>query len=472
MKRLIFLVLFSLICSYGMAVGQLTGILTQEMLNTAGDVFLVRGDCTLAGATVTVPEGKTLVFTGGSIDGGEIVGKGTSVQMLQMRPAFGLNLVISGTWNVPEVHDGWFAFDDSKEFVSNQIIKNILALSNDETPCHIYFEEDRTYYFCLPYNGRGDFGKMVSTSVVDGKTKRNYSDILYDKFDFLRIFTIPSNTHLTVNNTLKMIPTSIGAYFVFWEYGKKSITIDGGGTISGENDGHLYEKPVMSTDYFGEWGHLFRCVCCHDFVFRDITLSDSYGDCIIYSGSYNPDEKKTRWASNLTIERVKILRARRNGIAVGARNVKISDCYFEGCGTDAVKGTLPRCAIDFEPDEVASFPTIGNQNVVMENCTFKDNYYDIASSVNNLPGYGKVATTIRNCRLSSGIRIRATYWMKFENCYIPSLYKKPDNTPYSSRYIEFENCEFGEGKEAVEFHFSKSSTNKFTNCKFNSKKTK
>lgn len=466
MKRFFVFLVLSSICFSASAVGQITGILTQEMLNVPGDVFFVRGDMTLADTTVTVPAGKTLVFAGGSLDGGKIVGTGTSIQMLQTRPAFGLNLVISGTWNVPEVHDGWFDFDDSKEFVSNRIISNLLAFSNDETPCHIFFEADRTYYFELPYKGRADLANLVSTRMENGQKKHNYSDLYTDRFDYLRIFTIPSRTHLTVNNTLKMLPTNQGAYFVFWEYGKENVTVDGTGTIAGDNDWHLYDSPFLGKSYYGEWGHVFKCIRCKDFTFRDITISDAFGDCLVFFGSTYPDEPNQRWASNLTLERVKILKARRNGIAVGARNVNITNCHFEGCGTNEVKGTAPRSAVDFEPDLVASYPAIGNRNVVMENCTFVNNYYDIASSVNNLPSYGKVATTVKNCNFTSKLKMTATYWIRFENCKIPSLFKKSDNSQYTSKHMEFVNCEFGEDSDSVRAKFSKE-TNKFTNCTFN-----
>ncbi len=466
MKRFFVFLVLSSICFSASAVGQITGILTQEMLNVPGDVFFVRGDMTLADTTVTVPAGKTLVFAGGSLDGGKIVGTGTSIQMLQTRPAFGLNLVVSGTWNVPEVHDGWFAFDDSPEYVSNRVISNILAFSNDSTSCHIFFEENRKYFFELPYKGRADLANLVSTTVVDGQKKHVYSELDTDKFAYLRIFTIPSNTHLTINNTLKMLPTNQGAYYVFWEYGKENVIVDGTGTIAGDNDWHRYDSPFLGKSYYGEWGQIFRCMRCKDFTFRDITISDSFGDCVIYNGSYYPDEQNQRWASNLTMERVKILRARRNGVAIGARNVTITKCHFEGCGTDKVKGTAPRCAIDFEPDKVSTYPALGNRKVVMDDCTFADNYYDVASSLNNLPGFGVVATTIKNCRFTSRLRITATYWMRFENCKIPSLYKKSDNSRYTSKHIEFVNCEFGEDSDSVRAKFSKE-TNKFTNCTFN-----
>ena len=466
MKRLLTFFILSLFALTASAVGPLNLILTQEMLDAEGDTFNVRVNYSLAGATLTVPSGKVLVFSGGSLDNGEIVGTGTSIRMMQTQPAFGLNLDISGTWNVPEVHDGWFAFDDSTEFVSNQIIKNILAFSNDSTPCHIFFEEDRTYFFELPYKGRADLGNMVSVKVVDGKRQHNYSELNNDEFSFLRIFSISSNTHLTVNNALKMLPTNEGAYFVFWEYGKENITIDGNGIISGDNDWHLYDSPLLGKSYYGEWGHIFKCIRCKDFTFRDITISDSFGDCIYFLGSSYPDEPNSRWASNLTIERVKILKARRNGIAVGARNVKITDCYFEGCGADKAKGTAPRSAVDFEPDNIATYPSLGNRKVVMEGCTFVDNFYDVASSVNNIPGFGTVATTIKNCQFTSAVKISATYWMRFENCHIPRMYKKSDKSPYVSKNIEFVNCSFGEDRATVLGLFNQSK-NKFTNCKFN-----
>ena len=465
MKKFIIICALVLVPAMSFALGIPDAVLTQEMLDGATNTFVVRKNYNLLGKTLVVPDGLSLLFVAGSIDNGELQGKNSSVEVLGKSPVFGLDLKISGTWNVPEVHDGWFAFDDSEGFVSNQIIKNILAFSGDETPCHIFFEEERVYFFELPYKGRTDLANLVSTKIVDGKRKHNYNELYNNEFAYLRIFTIPSNTHLTINNTLKMLPTNQGAYFVFWEYGKENIIVDGTGTIAGDNDWHLYDSPFLGKSYYGEWGHVFNCVRCKNFTFKDITVSDAFGDGIYFSGSYYQNEKHSRWASNLVIDNVKILRARRNGVVVGARNVKISGCYFEGCGTDAIKGTAPRSAIDFEPDYVVDFPSIGNRDVTMENCTFVSNYYDIASSVNNLPSFGKTATVIKNCQLTSGVKISATYWMRFENCYIPFLVERKGNTQYLSKHIEFVNCVFGEDEVSALGHFSKA-TNTFTNCRY------
>ena len=374
-------------------------VLTESMLQGNNGRFVVKKDYSLAGKSLKVPEGLTLVFSGGSLDNGKLVGNNSSVEVKQSKPAFGLNMAIAGLWNVPEVHDGWFAFDSSPDFISNQVIDNMLAFSNDSTPCHLFFEEDRTYYFELPYNGRKDLGNTFSHRIEDGKKRRNYWEVLNDDYAFLRIFTIPSNTHVTINNKLKMLPTSLGAYFIFWEYGKENVTVDGTGTIAGDNDWHRYDAPFTGKSY-GEWGYIFRCIRCTNFTFKDITLSDAFGDCIHYSGSVYPDEKNPRWGSNLTLDNVKILRARRNGVAIGARNVRVRNCHFEGCGTDAVRGTAPKSAIDFEPDHVRYYPEIGNQDVLMERCTFKNNHFDMSSSLNTVKAYGKTARCHRWIRTS------------------------------------------------------------------------
>ena len=466
MKKFIIFCALMFVSAMSSALGAPDAVLTQEMLDEATNTFVIRKNYNLLGQKLVVPDGLSLLFVAGSVDNGELCGTNSRVEVKRRTPVFGLDLKISGTWNVPEVHDGWFVFNETEGFVSNQIIKNLLAFSRDETACHIFLEENRTYFYELPYKGRGDFGNMVSTTVTDGETKRNYSDLTDDKYDYLRIFTIPSNTHLTINNRLKMLPTAIGAYIVFWEYGKKNIIIDGHGTIAGDNDWHLYEKPVFGKYFYGEWGHLFRCIRCSGFTLKDITISDSFGDCIYYTGSYYPNEIEQRWGSDLTMDHVTILRARRNGVAVGARNVRIVNCHFEGCGTESVNGTNPRCGINFEPASVRAYRELGNQDAVVEDCTFVDNKYDFGSSLNNLPGYGKIATIVKNCRFTNEVKISATYWIRFDHCFITALPERSNGRTYSSNYLEFINCEFVEEESAVVGLLNKKA-NKFINCRFN-----
>lgn len=470
-KKIWFSVFFCALVGTIMA-GEKPVLLTQNMLDKAKGEFVVKKDYTASDAVLHLPKQLKLVFDGGKIDNAELVGNHSVLEVRGSKPVFGKNIRISGIWDVKVVHDGWFEFEEGKDFISNQIINNILAFSNDSTFCHIFFEEDRVYYFELPYKKNVKIGNGLSSYTdKDGKVKKRYRELYDDSRSFLRIFTIPSNTTVTVNSYLQMLPTNQGAYFVFWEYGKENVTIEGTGTIAGDNKEHLYTLPFQGNTYYGEWGIIFQCFKCKNFVFRDITVRDAFGDCILYQGSYVKNEKESRYADGLLVENVKIIGARRNGIAVGARNVIIRNCHFEGCGTDEAKGTLPRSGIDFEADGVRSYPEIGNQNVLMENCTFKDNYHDISSARNNVVDYGQTATTIRNCVFPDPVRLVVTYWLRFENCYISSI-RNVDDDRSVIKYCKnntFVNCEIGKWDAAIPTKPTKNN-NSFINCKFNSGK--
>lgn len=471
-KTFFFIIVCALIGTMTVYGGKPT-LLTQKMLDKAGDSFVVKKDYSANKAVLYLPKNLVLVFDGGKIDNAELVGNHSMIQVIGSSPVFGKNVRISGLWDVREAYDGWFEFEHGKAFISNQLIQNMLAFSNDATSCHLFFVEDRVYYFELPYKGNVKLGEGLSTYIKDGKKKKRYTELYEDSHSFLRIFTIPSNTTITLNSTLQMLPTNQGVYFVFWEHGKENVTIEGSGTIAGDNKEHLYTLPFHGEKYYGEWGFLFRCFKCKNFVFRGITLRDAFGDCLIYQGSHLPVEEEPRYADGLLMENVNIIGARRNGVALGVRNAVIRNCHFEGCGTKEANGTPPRSAIDFEPDGIRDYPEIGNQNVLMENCTFKNNCRDISSHFNNWKDYGKIATTVKNCIFTDTVKLGHTYWMRFENCYFPFLYNKDDERSVllHSQFMEFVNCEFGQWEASVRSKVTTKS-NTYTNCKFNTKKQK
>lgn len=456
------------------ACGKSPTVLTQKMLDKAGLTFVIKGDYTANDAILYIGDQQELVFDGGRIDHVILVGRHSKLKVKDKKLVFGKNVIIKGVWDIEEAHDGWFEYEAGKEYVANQLIKNMLAFSNDATFCHLYFEEDRTYFFELPYRGNAKLGDAFTYHIKDGKKKRHYNEVFNDEYSFLRIFTIPSNTTLTINNTFQMLPTNVGAYFVFWEYGKENVTIEGKGTIAGDNKEHLYTTPYAGTKYFGEWGILFKCIKCRNFTFKNVTLRDAFGDCIDFAGSCYPLELGNRFSDGLLVDGVKIVGARRNGIALGCRNAVIRNCHFEGCGSSEAKGTPPRSAIDFEIGKVKYYHEVGNQNVIMHNCTFKNNYFDVASYYNTWSGYGQTATTIKNCIFTAPLKIEGTYWMRFENCYIPFVWNSKDDKSVLlySKYMEFVNCEFGQWDTSIKSKVMTKSTNTYTNCKFNTKKQK
>lgn len=427
--------------------------------------------CDLNGQTIELPyQAMIILEKDGYIDNGTIKGNSSRIISKKKNPSIGKHVVIDGLWINREVHDGWFDFDDSESFISNQIIKNILKLSSDYFSCHIFFEENRIYYFELPYKGKANLGDNIPIIQLDPKPKRRYGDFYTDEYSFVRIFTIPSNTHVTINNKLQMKPTNVGVYFVFWEYGKKNIVIDGRGTISGDAQIHNYKNAYLVTNWtYGEWGHIFCCSVCDNFRFEGITIENSFGDCILYSSDSVNDNVKKRHSTRLVVKNVSIKNARRNGIVIGAKEVLVEDVFFSGCGSKEIRGIAPFSAIDFEPDEVNKYPETGNENVVMKNCVFLNNRHDISSTVNNSRDFGRVATIIENCTFTSPLRLNPTYWIEFKNCVIPGFTNMKDTIDWSTpiKNIVFRDCTIYNLPKILE---TKSWNNSFISCQIKSYK--
>lgn len=418
-------------------------LLEQANINKPNTVYVVRYDFCLGGATITLPKNSTLKFEGGSIDNGTIVGNNSCIISDIDKTILGKDLVIEGTWNIEHIYDKWFAFDSSADFLSNQIITNILALSNDNVYNTIHFDADRTYYFENTYKGKTNLGDDV---------RPNYWLLNTPDYDFLRIFTgFTSNTHLIVNNTIQMLPTNQGAYFIFHIENKENITISGTGAINGDAKDHLYTDPFAGTDYYGEWGHVLNFRSCNNVVVRDITIGYAFGDGIaLGNAAYNNNGVKEAGLAtkNVTIDAVKVLYARRNGISLGGNNYTITNVYFEGNGSDTIKGTAPMAAIDFENDYVDIEPSGLCTNVSMNNCKFKDNKYDVSSTIRDdlyeVPR-GELVN-ISDCNFTSPLRLNRTNGLTFSNCHVVGITNVDNSIAawYSSKDLVFNNCIFDE----------------------------
>lgn len=421
----------------------IVNLLEQVNINKPNTVYVVRYDFCLGGATITLPKNSTLKFEGGSIDNGTIVGNNSCIISDIDKTILGKDLVIEGTWNIEHIYDRWFAFDSSTDFLSNQIITNILALSNDNVYNTIHFDADRTYYFENTYKGKTNLGDNV---------RPNYWLLNTPDYDFLRIFTgFTSNTHLIVNNTIQMLPTNQGAYFIFHIENKENITISGTGAINGDAKDHLYTDPFAGTNYYGEWGHVLNFRSCNNVVVRDITIGYAFGDGIaLGNAAYNNNGVKEAGLAtkNVTIDAVKVLYARRNGISLGGNNYTITNVYFEGNGSDTIKGTAPMAAIDFENDYVDIEPSGLCTNVSMNNCKFKDNKYDVSSTIRDdlyeVPR-GELVN-ISDCNFTSPLRLNRTNGLTFSNCHVVGITNVDNSIAawYSSKDLVFNNCIFDE----------------------------
>ena len=418
--------------------------LSQEQIADENTIYIIQYNHDLNGQTIIIPENSILFFEGGTITNGVIEGQNTNI-VAGKNVIFGIGTTITGTWNITDIYDYWFEFNSASgdNFIANDIIKNILALTSDTVSNVVHFDADRTYYFELPYKGRTNLGDDV---------RPNYWKLNTEEYAFLRIFTgVTSNTHLIFNNTLQMIPTNQGAYFIFHIESKENIQISGTGTINADALNHKYTDPFAGTLYYGEWGHIFNFRSCNNIVIKDVTLAYAFGDAIgLGNVGLNIDGNKGCLAAtkNVTIDGIKVLYARRNGISLGGNNYSISNVYFEGCGSEAIRGTAPKAAIDFENDYTEIDPSGVCTNVVMSNCKFKDNAYDVSSTIRW--DLGEVPTgqlvTINGCNFTAPLRLNKTRGLTFNDCHIVGI-SSHDNSisPWtvSEEWI-FNNCNFDE----------------------------
>ena len=122
--------------------------LDQEMIDSAGGSFVVSKAYSLLNDTIVFPPDFKLIFDGGTLGDGVIVGNESSVVAKSKGPFFGLGITIKGTWNQKEVYDEWFVFKSDTTFASNTIIENMLALTDDDHQTHIFFNADRVCGHC------------------------------------------------------------------------------------------------------------------------------------------------------------------------------------------------------------------------------------------------------------------------------------------------------------------------------------
>lgn len=415
----------------------------QNKFNKPNTIYKVTKDLDLNHCVLTIPEGCTLQFDGGSISNDSLSGNFTKIIADSSTVIFGQQIHIEGSWDIADIYDEWFWFDTDPSYISNDTIKNILALSNDSINNTVHFDANRTYYFELPYKGRVNLGDDI---------RPDYWKLNTPDYDFLRIFTgVTSNTHLIVNNTLQMLPTNQGAYFIFQIENKENIEISGTGTINGDAKDHLYTDPFAGTSYYGEWGHVLNFRSCNNVVVRDITVGYAFGDGIACgNAAYDIDGVKTAnpATTNVLIDGVKVLYARRNGISVGGNNYSITNVYFEGCGSDEIKGTAPMAAIDFENDYIDIDPSGICSNVVMSSCKFKDNKYDASSTIRDdlatIPA-GELIV-INDCNFTAPLRLNRTHGLTFNNCHIVGISSHDNSISawYASSDLIFNCCVFDE----------------------------
>lgn len=84
-----------------------TNLLQQSMVSKENTIYILQYDYNLNRQTLSVPSGSVLLFEGGSISNGTIVGNSTKIEASSIS-IFDETMVLSGSWKVQEVYPEWF----------------------------------------------------------------------------------------------------------------------------------------------------------------------------------------------------------------------------------------------------------------------------------------------------------------------------------------------------------------------------
>lgn len=255
-------------------------VLTAKTVSTVGQLKSaaanstceIRNAINLKGETVSLQPNITIVFKGGSISGGTLIGNDTRIGM---GDNYFKDVVIKGTWQAPMISTSMFA-DLSKV----NALRNVIALTNPRI-FNTVIIEDGTYW----------------VDIEDGPG-----------------VVLSDNVTLYIGGTIKLKANSKTGYNIVSVKGR-NITICGDGEIVGDRDIHLGDK--------GEWGMGIILSKADNVIISGLKISKCWGDGIYV---YGKSERVQIYDCDFSY-------CRRQGISItDANDVIIKDCSFSNIG--------------------------------------------------------------------------------------------------------------------------------------------
>lgn len=288
--------------------------LTQSMISKENTIYIIQYDYNLNKQTITIPSGCVLLFEGGSISNGTLIGNETII--VGNSEIFNLT-TIEGIWANTAVYSTYFKGEDS------YILTNSCSLCKGNTITALYIED----------------------RIFEIKLTEAYTDVL----------TLPSNTTLITNATIKLLPNNLENYNVVSIRDVFNVEVRGL-NIVGDVQTHLGNT--------GERGHGISIFNAQNIVLENITSSYCWGDGIYVAvGSTS-----TVGNTNISIKNAYCEYNRRQGISIiQGDNIMISNSKFNNTGQ--INGTAPMAGCDIEPNNLNQIL----RNIQFFNCEFINN---------------------------------------------------------------------------------------------------
>ncbi|MCF0199515.1 MAG: right-handed parallel beta-helix repeat-containing protein [Bacteroidaceae bacterium] len=376
MKRILFTL--SIVLLTGLCINEIQADYVQQSFAASYNTirkdkgrWFITTTIDLHGQTMTLPNNCTLVFDGGTIENGTVVGNNSDCQA-QKKCIF-RNIKLQGTWHVSQIPSEWFDFgNDARKNLQN--FRNLCTLTDDSHPGTI--------------------------TIKKGKYK-----VAIEKNDASAL-PLNSRTTLVIDGTLLLQPNSFTNYAIVRADQKQDIVIRGAGKIVGDVDKHIGNK--------GEWGMGVSLLSCQRAVVQNLTIRNCWGDCL-YIGQHR--RTADDYCEDVVIDGVTCDGGRRQGLSlIAGKNVVIRNSTFKNTG--AVRFTWPGAGIDIEPNS----PETVVDNVVIDRCTFKNNNLQFHGDLlfTNLPR--KANVVVKQCSGLKKVSVRDNaYGVHIQDCDIDTL---------------------------------------------------
>lgn len=384
-------------------------VLKQNDFAKTNTAYILKHNFDLMGGTIVMPADCELVFDGGSLNNGTLVGNNTSIDY---SGTIFNNVGIKGNWNVSEIRSSMFG--DAATCCNR--LRDVISLTNGNVENRVFIEP-------------GDYNLEVN----------KYSD---------KLLALNSHTTLVLDGTLHVSGGNYPRYGIIAIIDASDVTIKGSGKIVGDKEIHIYTPEVPDPESkrglnsSHEYGHGIEVVRSEDISISGITITNCIGDGVFIEGD-----------DGIICHNLVINHCRRQGIAVvDGKNIEIHDCnVFDIMGVNKAG-----FGIDIEPRGGQSVANVKISKCYIYNCN--GGISCAALTIGSLTN-----ATIRDCRLASFARDTIENHMQhraiicsnlvdceINNCVINEYdsrsvvyVEKSDNFRFVNNFLQSKGSQFG-----------------------------
>lgn len=298
----------------------------QNKFNKPNVIYKITKDYDLNHCILTIPEGCTLQFEGGSISNGTIVGSNTKIEA-------GLNKIfetieISGTWNVNEVYPEWFGAKADGSTDDTTAIQTSVDFAT--VSCRKVVLSDKTYNISSSITIPDKF--ELCTSRKGGDRLLSTANIVQTNVDNDIIIIKPTSTQ----------PNNINIHDIYLSIDGGTPSTNGNGisldidiaNYSSALQSSIFENITITNCRYGIYIHTIGYVGIMWNIFRNLNLCRNVIGFYL-NGEVDATANRANWFNHNTFVDCHITQNQIGGIYATSRQIEtlnITRCNIQECG--------------------------------------------------------------------------------------------------------------------------------------------